>query len=367
MLASSGIRRRAAASIDTEPSATTDLTSATQDSDPALVAADAKAALPNGKPAAAASSSATSTGSVTITISYRLAAFVALLLVLFGALAGGLGGAVMTLKTVGSNDHPTIDKGVVYLIGKLGLRFSVSLGDDDDEDEEEIVSCTADQPLVERTPDLVPRRVFDHMQSCLVGHPEVRTNQLSEGFAGTRGFVIHFSGDGGVARFRNETKYNCGDFNPLLPFFDAAHTPGTNGFVMNILVCDQGTNSSSVVVRQHVDNTLRHTKPNTDFLAHTVSVLYISVPEDMVGGQLELLGIGEEHHTNPDHVVDSVHPVEDYSATFRGDSYHQVRGYDTATDTLRISLVLEQYKLDEENAPYMIEYEQSEKDGMTMM
>jgi hypothetical protein len=357
MLAATGLRRRSAA-VDSS------VTSADTSSDTAAdAAANGKATSVNGKPAPA--QPAVFASAPRRTVSCTAAVLLVLLGCVVGALLGGLGATVMTLRTIGTNDHPTLDRGIVFLIRRMGLRFSVQVGDD--EEEEEIISCTKDQPLVERTPELLERPVFERMQKCLVGHPEIRTNHLSDGFAGTRGFVIHFSGDAGVARFRSESKYNCGDFNPLVPFFDAAVTPGTNGYVMNILVCDQGTNSSSVVVKQHVDNTLRHKKPGTDFLAHTVSVLYISVPKDMVGGQLELLGIGEEHHRNPNKVHESIVPVEDFSATFRGDSYHQVRGYDTSTDTLRISLVLEQYKLSEEDSKFMIEYEQSEKDGMTMM
>lgn len=65
--------------------------------------------------------------------------------------------------------------------------------------------------------------------------------------------------------------------------------------------------------------------------------------------------------------IDSITPKLNFHAEFRGDSYHRVRGYATDTSVLRISLVLEQYLLDDENEKYLVEYEQSEKNGMTMM
>lgn len=111
-------------------------------------------------------------------------------------------------------------------------------------------------------------------------------------------------------------------------------------------------------------------QPDTSFLAHTVSVMYVSVPPDMQGGQLELLG-NMTTYSDADGVepppIDSVFPVHNLHAEFRGDSYHRVRGYATETSILRVSLVLEQYLLDADDEKYLVEYQQSEKNGMTMM
>lgn len=65
--------------------------------------------------------------------------------------------------------------------------------------------------------------------------------------------------------------------------------------------------------------------------------------------------------------AETIRPVENSFAQFRGDSYHRVRGYGTATSRQRVSLVLEQYSIAEENERFLLEYEQSEKNGMTMM
>jgi hypothetical protein len=106
--------------------------------------------------------------------------------------------------------------------------------------------------------------------------------------------------------------------------------------------------------------------------------MYVSVPEDMQGGQLEILGDretaykktvevdGEEQPVQPD-AIETIVPKHNLHAEFRGDSYHRVRGYATDTSTLRVSLVLEQYKLNKKDEKFLTPYKESEKNGMTMM
>jgi hypothetical protein len=45
----------------------------------------------------------------------------------------------------------------------------------------------------------------------------------------------------------------------------------------------------------------------------------------------------------------------------------QVRGYDTRTSTLRVSLVLEQYLLRDDDERYLVEYSQSEATNGMML
>lgn len=291
------------------------------------------------------------------------AAFPLLLTLVLGVAIGSVG----TIQILFTWKYPVLDKHLHTLVSAMGIRVHIQI----DDDEDVISSCTADQPLVERRENVLDDETFKKVQACLIGHPMITTNHLNpEGFNGTRGFVINFSHKG-VDKFLEEDKFNCGDFHPLRPFFEAARHPETNGFVMNVLVCDKPTTIDTLSVKDHVDDTLSHTKPGTSFLAHTVSVMYVSVPPDMQGGQLELLGdmkrymtVGEGQELSP---VETIVPKLNLHAEFRGDSYHRVRGYATATSTLRISLVLEQYLVSEENLQYLVDYEQSEKNGMTMM
>lgn len=249
---------------------------------------------------------------------------------------------------------------VAKYVGRVAVRFV-------DPPHKTIVSCTPEMPLVERYTDYMDPEVFSRMQQCLVGHPKITSNSLNpEGFVGTRGFVLRFSGEKGVERFYRVTKFNCGEdgFHPLIPFFERARHPDSNAFVLNVLVCDKPTSVDDLIVNTHVDDTLGHDVRNTQFLAHTVSVLYVSVPDDMTGGELRIRG--NETIFDEDKILDSIKPHENTMAAFRGDSYHEVNGYDTQTDKVRLSLVLEQYKVDDRYVDYLTEYEESTKDGMKM-
>lgn len=77
--------------------------------------------------------------------------------------------------------------------------------------------------------------------------------------------------------------------------------------------------------------------------------MYVDVPEDMVGGALELWRYGSwkdtlrMKRTSPDYTAT---PSNNTMVAFRGDSYHQVKAYHSATSkAARLSLVLEQYKI----------------------
>lgn len=193
-------------------------------------------------------------------VSFAAAAFVSLLALVLGIAIGTVG----TIRVLCTWDYPRLDKQAHRLISAMGLKVHIQIGDEEEEDEI-VSSCTADQPLVERRENVLDEETFKKVQACLVGHPMIKTNHLNpEGFNGTRGFVINFSGEG-VDKFLNEDKFNCGDFHPLRPFFEAARHPETNGFVMNVLVCDKPTSTEVMSVGDHVDDTLAHTKVRSLF------------------------------------------------------------------------------------------------------
>lgn len=92
----------------------------------------------------------------------------------------------------------------------------------------------------------------------------------------------------------------------------------------------------------------------------------------MTGGELELLGTQEEAYPDGEHdaeapVMEKIEPKENLWAEFRGDSLHRVRAYETETDDLRVSLVLEQYKIPKEDEHFLVKYDHKQKNGMTMM
>lgn len=181
----------------------------------------------------------------------------AALLILMALVIGVAVGTVGTLQVLCTWNYPRLDEQVHKLITMMGLKVHIQIND---EDYETVSSCTPDQPLVERRENVLDDETFEKVQACLIGHPMIKKNHLNpDGFNGTRGFVINFSSEG-VDQFLNEDTFNCGDFHPLRPFFEAVRHPETNGFVMNVLVCDKPTTKDTMSVKDHVDDTLAHTK-----------------------------------------------------------------------------------------------------------
>lgn len=248
--------------------------------------------------------------------------------------------------------------------------------DDGENTEHVYLSVSRNQTLYEEFPDFLPPDTFSRIASCLSNHSAISSNPLEDAFSGTTGFATIFSGKSGVRRFLAEKRFNCdGDtdsdtFNPLAAFFKKALDPLATGFVMNVLVADNHNNQHSpkLVVGVHVDNTLDHSIPNSEYLPNTVSVLYLNVPADMKGGHLDIFGIDADNGVYHGDMAASVFPQENKMARFRGDAYHQVRGYTTEQITeKRISLVLEQYRVLPHHEKLLTEYTTVVKNGMTMM
>jgi len=118
----------------------------------------------------------------------------------------------------------------------------------------------------------------------------------------------------GVDKFVSETKYSCGKFNPLIPFYRAALDPLCKYFVMKVLVSENGKPRREGIVAEYTStNTLNH-KPLI------VSVLYLKVPDDLKGGHLDILSADPEN-MKP---VYSVLPQMNKMARFRGDIYFEI-------------------------------------------
>lgn len=98
------------------------------------------------------------------------------------------------------------------------------------------------------------------------------------------------------------------------------------------------------------------------------NVLYVFVPEDMVGGQLEAW----DYEITPEDVANGpkarVIPKENRMAYFRGDAQHQVRSYNTSsTKVLRGSLVLEQYAIPEDYQHLIVDWHWRDRHDSEMM
>ena len=227
------------------------------------------------------------------------------------------------------------------------------------------LTTTSDQPLVTRSDDFLSDEAFESLRKCALEHPKLHVaGELNgETFGKTRGFVLKFNEDG-LERFRSKKEYAC-----FVDVFDRLRAPLTNAFVMNVLLCElqdySAYDANGMAVGLHLDDTVGIFSKH-EFVAHQVSVLYVSVPEDMEGGQLELFPYG--NGATPENVepTEAVEPKENLMATFRGDAFHRVRAYRTRSKRERVSLVLEQYHIGDNHYPKTITFSESLKSNMTM-
>ncbi|MBC7545409.1 MAG: 2OG-Fe(II) oxygenase [Candidatus Sericytochromatia bacterium] len=150
------------------------------------------------------------------------------------------------------------------------------------------------------------------------------TNNLTADFVGSRGFSVVF------------TRAGMGRVIEQFPFFETYVATlldaDCNAFYLNPLVL-----ASASRVNPHIDRSLRAYCPTVE-TPLLVSVLYVTLPEDMSGGELVL--------THRKRQVGRIVPAVNKVVRFQGDLTHQVSPVVTQGKGLRISLVCEQYRLE---------------------
>ena len=227
-----------------------------------------------------------------------------------------------------------------------------------------VISCTPDQPLVVQKASGLGDDQLAALLDSTTRH--VRATASGGGlnqrvFNGTHGFVLQFNRDG-VERLRSEYSF-------LLPFFEAVQEDESNAFVLNALFVPPSpeTDVKDYAVKIHVDNTVAITHEQT-FYAHSVSVLYLSVPAGMRGGTLNLWRERSLDPLKPDEQVVPSAASDANFIVFRGDAWHSVSAHTTNDSSSsssgrptaaarawdddeeegpqpRVSLVLEQYRI----------------------
>jgi hypothetical protein len=111
---------------------------------------------------------------------------------------------------------------------------------------------------------------------------------------------------------------------------------------------------------------------NRKVLPYQTSVLYVFLPEDMVGGEIEAYP-----YAMPESLMDSgeakpfasVTPALNRMAFFRGDAWHQVRSYTSkkSDKVMRASLVLENYHIPVNLESYVVDFSWRDGPGNAMM
>jgi len=165
------------------------------------------------------------------------------------------------------------------------------------------------------------------LRAQILNSPHLRDNPLNDLFDGSKGIYFNFAAQGPAYE----------RFQAACPWLDAMyrqmrHHPQANAFVLNALVLPVGTPAQA-----HYDSTLG-TWPVG------VNVLYVDIPEDMEGGELELYSTAVHKYVPGRKPLQRVRPQVGMLCRFRGDMFHKVNSMKRGSRP-RISLVLEEYVL----------------------
>ncbi|MBD1928105.1 2OG-Fe(II) oxygenase [Trichocoleus sp. FACHB-90] len=162
---------------------------------------------------------------------------------------------------------------------------------------------------------------LSELQGQILACPYFAVNNLNRDFVGTKGFSIVFqrSGFAEVERV----------FPFFKPYLSVALHSTCNAFYLNPLMLKEGSR-----VDPHIDRSLR-SYCKTIEPPDRVSVLYIQVPPDLVGGELVLRSSKRN--------VGQIRPQVNTLVDFQGDLTHSVN--QVTSPGFRLSLVCEQYSL----------------------
>ncbi len=162
------------------------------------------------------------------------------------------------------------------------------------------------------------------LQGQILACRYLAVNNLNRDFVQTQGFSVVFQGAGRIEVERR--------FPFFKPYLQAALQADCNAFYLNPLVLKVGSR-----VDPHIDRSLRSYCKTIDPPA-LVSVLYVQLPTNLIGGELVL-----RHHKR---LVGKIQPQVNTLLYFQGDLTHAVNA--VKAEGLRLSLVCEQYALTEE-------------------
>jgi hypothetical protein len=195
---------------------------------------------------------------------------------------------------------------------------------------------TATTPLkrcYSRKPYAFSAAYLETLRQEILNSPYLASSQLSDGFIGTQGFSVVFKRSG-IAIVEQQFPY-------LKLYLDKALKSACNAFYLNPLVLEGNSQ-----VNPHVDCSLSSYEMQW-MHPQLVSVLYVSVPADLQGGQLVLQD--REEHTW------QIEPEQNTLLYFLGWVLHSVTP--THTSSKRISLVCEQYHLSDDRLAKIPDFE----------
>lgn len=192
-------------------------------------------------------------------------------------------------------------------------------------------------------PQAFSPKYLNKLQAQILACPYFAVNNLNRDFVGTKGFSVVFR--------RTHLTQVEQEFPYFKPYLERVLQAECNAFYLNPLLLKAGSR-----VDPHIDRSLRSYCKTIEPPA-VVSVLYVTVPEDLQGGELVL--------RSRKHQVGKILPQSNTLLFFQGDLTHSITS--VSSSGIRLSLVCEQYSLEEaelEDIPdYRLESRVIQKDA----
>ncbi|MEO1067839.1 MAG: 2OG-Fe(II) oxygenase [Cyanobacteria bacterium J06638_6] len=180
-------------------------------------------------------------------------------------------------------------------------------------------------PYYRCQPEAFPTAYLHNLRGGIQACRYFAANNLNRDFIATKGFSVVFTRSGQAEVGRQLPFFK--------PYLDRALLPDCNAFYLNPLLLSQGSR-----VDPHIDRSLRSYCKTID-PPNQVSVLYVQVPADLASGEL-VLQRGRQQ-------VAQIRPQPGLLLHFQGDLTHSINAMVSAGR--RLSLVCEQYALDDKN------------------
>ena len=179
-------------------------------------------------------------------------------------------------------------------------------------------------PYYSQYPNTFSATYLSELQGQILACPYFAVNNLNRDFVNTKGFSVVFQ--------RSHLAAVEQQFPYFKAYLDRALLPECNAFYLNPLLLKTGSK-----VDPHIDRSLRsYCKTINQPLF--VSVLYVEVPSDLIGGELIL--------RSPKRQVGKIAPQSNTLLFFQGDLTHSVNA--VSSSGMRLSLVCEQYSLEDD-------------------
>ncbi len=189
----------------------------------------------------------------------------------------------------------------------------------------------------------------NYLSDFLLNHKLNNKNKLSDIFDNSYGILIKFKDN-----LNHYKKFKKNNLLPIYQVFKKIKDPKCNAFVFNSLIINANSKNNKEI-GIHYDNTLQI--KNRGFfkkflLPRWISIIYLKVPKNFKGGSLKVNNFRNHNFYCP---KAKINPVTGKYIKMRGDSNHLVENIQSNEDSYRISIIFEQYTIDENiNIPFSL-------------